>query len=528
MTYQNSYSFSSARNWGVTLAVMIIASLILPVLARSLLHHSPEYDELLHLLAARGIQATGQPAIDTGFYLRAEWYSRIVAFFTQRGSDELLMGRLPALAAGMALVALVGGWVTRKAGWLAGLAAAMVLVLAPITIHLSVLVRFYTLHALVVTLMLILLYEASSRSQSWGFRALALASALALMPVGYQLQDLTELSIGSGVAAVLAVLVYDLRHRYWRWVRRHPLLSTLLIALLIAAGVYVLFDLGIIDRLRGVPPAWSVDRANYYGFYLGAFGFHMPFIWPLFPVMAIAAIFTYPRPALFCLVVVFTALTASSIATQKAMRYIYHMFPMICIVWGLGFATLMNIFVRHLRRHTTVGPAVSLIMVLLVFGVCLSNTHEFKRALKLVLQKGEMDEALPVMLEPDWLKARDALGEYVDAGDTLVANSGFKSIYAFGRYDYELNRNVVDETDTKSDFGVDDRTGHQVIGSADAVATVINAEGDELFVLENRMLNQPNSVNKEVVELLENRCLIIELPSQSRLTAWRCTAASER
>lgn len=528
MLHPNNRSFASARHWSVTLFVMIVTALVLPVLARSLLHHSPEYDELLHVLAARGIQATGQPGIDAGFYLRAEWYSRIVAFFTSRGSDELLMGRLPALAAGMALIALVAGWVTRKAGWLAGLAAGLVLALAPITIHLSVMVRFYTLHALVVTVMFILLYEASTSKHSLWFRVVALLVAVAMVPIGFELQDLTELSAGAGVAALLSVLVYDQRRHYWPWVRRHWVISAVLIIILLAAGVYALNALGIIERLRGVTPAWSVDRANYYGFYLGAFGFHMPFIWPLFPIMAIAALAAYPRPALYCLVIVLAIMVASSIATQKAMRYVYHVYPALVALWGMGFAKIIDIFVRHIHRRNNMNPVLALLLVLLVFGLAFAETHEFKRGLKLVAQKGELDEALPVMMEPDWRKARDALADYLDAGDTVVANSGVKSIHAFGRYDYELNRNVVDETDTKADFGMDERTGHQVIGSAEAVEQIIQSEGNELFVAENRMINQANSVNREVVTLLEERCQLIELPAASRLTAWRCTAAAER
>lgn len=505
---------------------MAVAALLLFVLTRSLMGHPPEYDELLHVLSARGVIATGQPVIDSGIYPRAEWFTRVVAFFISDTSDELVSGRWPALIAGMALVALIGGWVGRKAGWLAGIAAAAILILAPITIHQSVMVRFYTLHTLLVTGLFIMLYEAFLPKVALWIRALALVAAFALAQAAFHFHDLTLIALGAGILAVVSVLVLDQQARYWPWVCAHKLVTTVLVATMGIGALYAMVTLGIIDQLRGTPPAWSEDRATYYGFYFGAFGFHMPFVWPLFPLLAISALIGQKRLALFALVIVVVGLAANSIASQKAMRYVFYLFPMICVLWGIGFAHVIAFFVRALQQRTSLNTAWACVLVLAAFGLSVANTHEFKRGLKLVLQKGELDEALPVLVEPDWVKSRPALTQFVEAGDTLVVNSGVKGIYAFGRYDYELNRNVVAETDTRDEFGLDRRTGRQVIGSVESVASVIAGADHVLFVLEKRMLNVSSTVNAEVVQLLESTCSSIELPSATRLAAWRCSAST--
>lgn len=513
----------TVRPWELLL-VFGYCLVLLPLLSYSLLNHPAEYDELLHILAARGLDATGIPTIGSGEYPRALLYTHIISLVNELGSNELLVSRMPALISGMLLVALVGVWVTIRVGWLAGLAAATVLALAPSTIHLSVLVRFYTLHALCVTAMVILMYEALLPPVTVKRFLVCSALAVAACLLALQLQILTLVTLLGALAGLTLVIILDyhrsllslLNGRWW-------LIPLGLIALALAAlATLTALDFNVVDKLRGVTPAWSVDKANFFAFYPNALGSFMPFIWPVFPVLALAALLGKPRLALYTLVIVLVAMTVSSLASQKATRYIYHFFPVICIAWGIGLQTLVRSASNAVAASARVPMSTALVTVLLTFAISLFNTEEVKRGLKLLTGRGTLDKSIPVMNEPDWPAARAVLDPLLADTEDLIVSSGVKSIHAFDRYDVELNKTVVAETPSKVEFGLDTRTGGKVISTVQSLNTLVDDPGREVVVLENRMMNQPYSATTEVVNWLDNHCKIIPLPESTRLTAWEC------
>lgn len=516
---------STARpdNW-ILLLVLAYCVALLPLLTNSLLDHAPEYDELLHLLAARSINETGVPAIADGLYPRAILYTKLVAFVSALGDNELVLSRLPALLSGMALVTLVGIWLTVRVGWLAGVSAATVLALAPSTVHLSVLIRFYTLHALAVTAMAILVFEAFR--QPFELKKLLWTSVLAAICFLFamQLQVLTLVTaLGVGCGMVL-VLLMDFRKPLLAFISSNRTISLtgLVVAVFALATVLVLSEVDIVGKLRGVTPAWSEGRSNDMTFYLNNMGAFMPFIWPAFPIMALAALMSENRLALFGITVVVVGLFIGSLASQKATRYIYHILPIISIVWGIGFQTLVLSAARTVSGSTFVKGTKASVLVLLIVATCLFNTEEVKRGLKLLTGRGTLDKSIPVLNEPDWVATRSILEPLLNEAEDVLVSSGVKSLYAYGRYDFELNKTVVDESDTGDEFGLDSRTGRRVISDVNSLIQVVDDIGVELVVLENRMLNAHYSANTEVVSWLGEHCQTIAVPDVSLLSAWRC------
>ena len=202
MLKNNIDSILLIHNKWVLVGAFLLSLLFLPLLTLSLLDHPPEYDELLHVLSARSMNVTGEPDIADGYYDRAKLFTSIVASALRLGDAEsadaeLIVARLPALLSAMLLVGLICAWVTRKVGWLAGLTAAFVLAIAPSTIHLSVLVRFYTLHALVATSMLILVYESMIPGRTIKFTGPAIG-AIALLFFCWHSASCTHIDNGTG------------------------------------------------------------------------------------------------------------------------------------------------------------------------------------------------------------------------------------------------------------------------------------------------------------------------------------------
>jgi hypothetical protein len=74
--------------WGMCAASLAGALLLLNI-ARTIIHHQPVYDELVHVLAARGLLLTGQPVIAGGTYDRAVLFTHLVAKCIQWQGDSL-------------------------------------------------------------------------------------------------------------------------------------------------------------------------------------------------------------------------------------------------------------------------------------------------------------------------------------------------------------------------------------------------------------------------------------------------------
>ena len=117
----------NVRGIGAMALAATLGCALLALLTRPLLGHPPLYDELLHVFAARGLLTTGEPAIGEGLYDRAELFSWLVAAAFHNFGDSMVAARLPAWLAALALVAVTGAWVVRRAGLVAGISAALLL-----------------------------------------------------------------------------------------------------------------------------------------------------------------------------------------------------------------------------------------------------------------------------------------------------------------------------------------------------------------------------------------------------------------
>jgi len=446
----------------------------------------------------------------------------LISLVTGFGDNELLFARIPALLFGMLATALLSAWMGVRVGWIAAVAVACIFVMSPMTLNSAVLVRFYTLHTLLMAMLLLFWYEATAWQRTPRNLVIVVVVSAGLIWLGLQFHDLTQITILSGLVAIVMLLVYDHRTFVLGVASRRPILTALGLVAFVALAGYIAIRVDIMTLLRGTLPLWSVSKANNYAYYLSALSVELPFIWPLFPLMLIACFYERPRIAVFCLSAFVVSLVVNSIAAQKATRYFYHAYPMFCILWAIGFQRLFMLVFIQLRAHRGAGLSTALIM-LGVLSVSLISAHEVKRGIKLVLNKGQADDSIPVVNEPDWSLSLPRIGELAQSVDTLVVTSGVKGQYTFGKFDYEMSTTVVQETDTGQEFGNDPRTNRQVIGQPESVQQIIDAEGQALFVLEDRMMNKQYSSPVESVSVLNRNCEAIDLSKTgSQLSAWLC------
>src|SRR6476619_1988515 len=103
-----------SRSYVAGILAGIFGCALLLALAWRMVDHLPQYDELYHFLAARGIRDHGTPVIADGIYDRAEWFTWLVAVASKTLGDSLVAARVPSLLASAGLLMLMTIWVTRR------------------------------------------------------------------------------------------------------------------------------------------------------------------------------------------------------------------------------------------------------------------------------------------------------------------------------------------------------------------------------------------------------------------------------
>jgi hypothetical protein len=502
-------------------AAALVGALLLLALTRTFMDRVPLYDEVLHVMAARGVVETGAPVVGSGAYTRGALYTQAVALGFNTLGESLAVARLPALLSGLALVALFAGWVTRRVGLLAGLATGFVLASVPITLSTAVMARFYTMHALAVGILFVCVFEALSPERRPLARGVLAGIALAALAVAWHLQVTTVVAVGALLAGVLALLVLH----YWDPLReaaaRRPLAAAGVIGAAALAGLVALWVLSsALLAWVGPPPLWAQGAADRPLYYVVQMSGELPMLWPLLPLAVIGAFALDRRLAVFCAAAALAAFVAQSIAPQRATRYLYYAIPWFAVLWGCGLAAFVQLVAAALR--TRMAAMTAGVAALAFTGLLIFNSAEGLRTTRLLL--GQVPTGELLALEGDWISARRALEHELPQFDRIVASSGMKAMYAFGDYDYELNASVVLETETRSEFGRDRRTGRHVIAAADSLARVLEEPGVTLVVADEGKVGRRAGIPEETVALIASRCRPLDVPANTGVRAWACGA----
>jgi len=511
-----------SRSYVAGVSAGAFGSALLFALAWRMIDHLPQYDELYHFLAARGIRDHGRPVIADGIYDRAELFTWLVAGAIKAFGDSLVAARVPSLLASAGLVLLTAIWVTRRVDLLGGLTATIALCLLPATLDLAVFIRFYTVHALLVMGMSIALYEAAapertSRQRIW---LALLAAALLMLALHFQVTTLIALAaVTAGVGAILP-------HEYWKieasFVSRHPVWIAATAAVVVVGGSFAAAKLGMLSDFLSAP-LWGLHSANRPQYYLFELARDAPLLWPMFPVaVLIAVLFGNRRLTIFCVVVLLFALAVHSIAAAKTMRYIYYALPFLCVIWGCALSGLYSGLARIETRSTGLTRNAAP-LALLVAAVVLALSQEGQRVARFVAGKLPTDPKADYDGELGWGPAVPTLQPLLSSANRVVTSNAMKALYYFGRYDYDLNATIVPETLSGEEFGVDERTGRHAISTERSTAQVLDMPGKTIVILEEMRLGNPAGVPADAVETIAGRCSVVVVPPTSGLRAWSCS-----
>lgn len=462
----------AASTWLVVLVAGMVG-LVALALRVGLLGAQPEFDELYHLLAARGWLETGQFRILDGEYTRGAAYTRVVAWLMEAtGRTNLEVARLVSLVPGVLLPVAAFLWARAVAGWLAGLVVAAFMVVWPQGILEAQILRFYSAHVLLFFLGAISVYGAvaSAGPRRWALAALALA----FFAMATALQMTTVIGI-LGIALWLTIhVVLSLEIS--------PATRWRIAAALVAAGLVGLglaHVSGLLERAWAIyrfTPDHSVAVSNYVAFYHNSLRQDYETFLPLFPLAVLIGHFTNPRLTWFCVSIFATAFVLHSFGAMKANRYLSYAMPFFFTVWGVAITALVPPVLSWLQARGLRGGMLAAVLASIAGFAVLSNGLAISSA-KLALGSGFSGRG-------DWSDVRSLAGDWADAPFVATTRELHMAAF-FGDYDADLRPRAGWGAEFRpgESFDRDWRTGRMVAREPEGWDRLLACQRDGLLVV---------------------------------------------
>jgi hypothetical protein len=520
------------RHWVAPVALFLIGLSLYSIN----LDKPPRFDELYHILGARGYLEHDEPRIAEGVYERARYFTATIALLFETFGESLIVGRLPAVVCGSLLVALVFVWVRSVAGQLAAWFAAIAFLISPFATEVSQEVRFYAPFTLFFWLGSVAVYAlgTTERPSMGRIVALTLAAAICLR-AALHLQPLTLIgAVGLGLWLGIQVGLPRLRaapvgcRRYKRFAIGLAIMAVALV------GLAQIWSPSELFRYYRYTPLFDVDTRNHFWFYHHWLNFYYPTLWPLFPVAALAALASRPRPALFCLCAFVVAFLLLSFGGMKGLRYASFTMPFLFVIWGMAFAyvwTRLRGFVIDVTDGALCGlgiPPVHAIKIALIGGtagfILLANTA--------MVRTTTMLAGITVPPErpyPRWWDVAQPLEPWLTDASVVITASELDALYYLGRYDVLVAKSRMSELPPPAaEFDRDKRTGRPIVSTPESIDRIIDCFADGLIVTDDFGWRRPAYVDDAIADLIVRRTEPILLPSGTRILAFYWANAESR
>jgi hypothetical protein len=402
-----------------------------------------------------------------------------------------------------------------------------VFLLSPFSVKIFQFARFYGIQALLFWLGAVATYAVVDRPSL--HRALWLAVAAAACFVGalhFQITTaigLVGIALWLVVSAVLPNLPILTPRKRWPIVVGGAAIGCVLAFLVLA-----LFG----ERLSWIfwyyrrTPLFDEQTRNDFWYYHLWLTLYYPTLWSIFPVAALVALASRPKPALFSLCIFVPALLLSSFAGMKDLDYIFYAFPFLFIIWAIAFVAV----VTGLRRFllATAEAALGAIGVVprtyLVTAVLAASLAFMLLANSATVRTVAMLAGVtvpPEVKHPSWTAAAEPLRPWLDHASVVLTTSDLEMLYFLGDYDVLINKSRWSELSEKVEFGRDTRTGRPIVSTPESVGLIIDCFPDGLIVTSRHRWRVSHQLDDAIADLIIKRTVPIELPRESQIMAFR-------
>ncbi len=514
---------------GLTVLAVFVGACLLYTIGLGRMPHPDEYH---HMLAARGMLATGEPRIAEGIYTRGLVYTWLVAKSFAIFGESVAASRVPSLLAMGALVAMLFAWLRGLTDPPTAWIGAVLFATAPFSVSLAQFCRFYALQALSFFLAAILVHAAATMPPpaSVARRSILFAAALATMLFALYLQPTTLLG-----CAGLGIWMFGALGLPWlRDVAVPARVKLIAIGALFILGLAVLGAMIASDLLADLwrqyrwAPLFNRSAVDEFWYYHQIYVLFYPTLWPATGILALVAVARFPSVASFTLLIFSVGFILNSFAASKSMRYIAYAQPFLFAIWGMGLAALwpgLRRFLAELtsgvaRRLGTIGAASAGATVLTAGAVVflmLANPAWVRTTSLLA------DITIPPeQRRTNWPAARQELEPWLQRVDIVVSTEELGHLYFLGRYDVRFSPSKMDELpgSEQHEFGIDNRTGRPVIGTRDSLERILECYRTGIIVGPSAHWGRPELINNDLAALISTHAQPLPLPRRSELRAF--------
>lgn len=479
-------------------------------------------DELYHILAARGLVETGIPQIAEGRYDRTYYYTAALATLFNWFGESISIARLPSILGVSALVSVMFLWLNRTAGAFSAFSGSILFAISPFAVEVALFIRFYAFQALFFFTGAILCYAAITRSKHRILRIAAAATSTASIGIAAYLQKTTFIGL-MGLAMWLVGIGYITCCE--KLPRRK---GTIKLALAVSAIIVLLLVLGsgiyreLWASFRYVP-IWNSPLENAYWFYAVQYLKNYPTLIPASLLLALTAILSRPRPAIFCILIFSTSILASSFAASKGDRYIIYAQPFFFGMIGIGLSAIRKPLTGWLLQsrhklsnllpfnHATSNRVANTLFTAAICFIFATNPGFARSAARLK----------PSAPEINWEASKAILQPYLAEADIVVTLAELEMLYHFDHYDILYSSSRLEEISLDStDFDLDFRTGMPVIGSLTALTTVMQCHRSGIIVTGSNRWDNPILMPTHVKNYILRNTDIVKLPTKSQVLSF--------
>jgi hypothetical protein len=463
----------------------------------------PQPDDLYHFYAAQSYLAEGSLSVFSGTYVRAADFTRLVAASMGLFGENLTAARIPSLLASALLVSAVHLWLRREAGQgVAAVASALLILLYP-TVLVGTLVRFYALQALLFWAGTALLYRVVAEGRPRLGTAFLAALALALLVVAARLQIVTLIGLMGFAAWAALHLTWRIRHAV-----RPAWLAIGWAALLVLGGVLAFavaqtgFGARLLEIYRSTPLWAEPDRDNVL-FYYYLLARHFGVLGNYLPLAALAAFAFFPRPALYCAIVLAIGLLLHSFGGMKQDRYVAYLMPYFAALWAMAVWPLLQALQQRLLallapRWRMAAPLATGGLALLLAALLVKEVAVLERTARSVVLPPDR----PVLMDlgRGWQANRMRLLPLARQAEVFLADDDLQAAFHVARADFFVNRSQLLENNPAVEFVRDFRTGTPMVSSAESLRAIVACFDRGLLVSGSLALSWLTPEARQVIE----------------------------
>lgn len=510
-------------------------------------------DEVLHVFAARSLMEGNPPLLPSGYvYSRSLLYTYTVALTGKfLGVQEWTL-RLPSVIFGCLTITMVFVITRQWYSNFAGLVAAFLTAVVPMQVAFSRQVRMYAMFQFFYIAFVFFFFQALEAShqgnrqnwisgkirrwcESFEIQPTFLIIAVVLFLLATNVHRLTLTAISgplSYIVCMAAIAVYS--HNIPTPIKWKYMVSALFIVLgILCAWVYLVFS-GMIDQywaLVRFAPAWAEDTVQEWKFYIYVLVGLYPVVFGTFVLASVFALISNPKATLYLLLCFSLPFVIHSfLFAWKTQRYIYHVVPVIFIIFGVGFSAVLSYLYDSLitRLGKTVRPVTSRIMAGALIGMAviflLGSEPWFTQGIKThQLNEGNFAG----VQHNNWRNAMQFIREHASSSDIVITSCSLLSRY-YGR-DFPLF--FLNNIDLKIILkeNLRDRTGRiveyaggaQVITDLETLREVVLKYPSGWLVTEYFRFYNPRAVPEDVRRYIEQHLHVEDVASASDMIVWR-------